>query len=257
MGLSLKAAADAGKEFIILDRPDPLGGDILEGPMLDGGQESFVGHHRRPIRYGLTIGELGRMFTAERDIDANLKIVEMKGWRRDMYLFDTGLTWVNTSPNMRSLRAAVLYPGIGMLEFTNISVGRGTDTPFEWIGAPWIRERELADAVNKAGPPGVRVLPVRFTPNASKFAKEECRGLSFIITDWNAFRSFDLGLTIASALHKLHPDEWEPKRWMRLLGNQEVYDRVMKGDDVAEILADIDKDLAEFRERKKKFELYK
>jgi uncharacterized protein YbbC (DUF1343 family)/CubicO group peptidase (beta-lactamase class C family) len=256
MGLSLKVAADEGKEFIILDRPDPIGGDILEGPMLDEGQESFVGHHRLPIRYGLTIGELGKMFAEERNIDADLKVVPMKGWRRDMYLFDTGLTWVNTSPNMRSLRAAVLYPGIGMLEFTNISVGRGTDTPFEWIGAPWIRERELADAVNKSALPGVRVLPVRFKPNASKFANEECGGLSFIITDWNAFRSFDLGLTIAVALRKLHRDEWEPDRWMRLLGNQEVYDRAMKGDDVAEILADVDKDLAEFRERKNKFELY-
>jgi uncharacterized protein YbbC (DUF1343 family) len=257
MGLSLKVAADEGKEFIILDRPDPIGGEILEGPMLDEGQESFVGHHRLPIRYGLTIGELGKLFAKERNIDADLKVVEMKGWRRDMYLFDTGLTWVNTSPNMRSLRAAVLYPGIGMLEFTNISVGRGTDTPFEWIGAPWIRERELADAVNKAAPPGVRVLPVRFTPNASKFANEECGGLSFIITDWNAFRSFDLGLTIATALRKLHRDEWEPERWMRLLGNQEVYDRVMKGDDVAAILADIDKDLAEFRERKKMYQMYR
>jgi uncharacterized protein YbbC (DUF1343 family) len=256
MGLSLKAAAEAGKEFIILDRPDPIGGEILEGPMLDEGQESFVGHHRLPIRYGMTIGELGNMFAKERDIDIDLTIVEMKGWRRSMYLFDTGLTWVSTSPNMRSLRAAVLYPGIGMLEFTNISVGRGTDTPFEWIGAPWIRERELAEAVNHAGPPGVRVMPVRFTPNASKFAKEECHGLSFIITDWNAFRSFDLGLTIASALRKLHPEEWEPERWMRLLGNQAVYDRVMKGDDVAAILADVDGDLAKFRERKKRFHLY-
>jgi uncharacterized protein YbbC (DUF1343 family) len=256
MGLSLKAAADAGKQFIILDRPDPIGGEILEGPMLDDGQESFVGHHRLPIRYGMTIGELGRMFVQERNIDVDLKVVQMKGWRRDMYLFDTALTWINTSPNMRSLRAAVLYPGIGMLEFTNISVGRGTDTPFEWMGAPWIRERELADAVNKAMLPGVRVIPVRFRPNASKFANEECRGLSFIITDWNAFRSFDLGLTIASALRKLHPDEWEPKRWMRLLGNQEVYDRVMKGDDVAEILADVDEDLAIFRERKKEYQVY-
>jgi uncharacterized protein YbbC (DUF1343 family) len=256
MGLSLKAAADAGKEFIILDRPDPIGGEILEGPMLDEGQESFVGHHRLPIRYAMTIGELGNMFAKERSIGADLKIVAMKGWRRHMYWFDTGLGWVNTSPNMRSLRAAVLYPGIGMLEFTNISVGRGTDTPFEWLGAPWIRERELAEVVNKAALPGVRVIPVRFTPDASKFANQECRGLSFIITDWNAFRSFDLGLTIASALRQLHADEWEPERWMRLLGNQEVYDRVMKGDDVTEILADVDAGLAKFRERKRKYELY-
>jgi uncharacterized protein YbbC (DUF1343 family)/CubicO group peptidase (beta-lactamase class C family) len=256
MGLSLKAAADAGKEFVVLDRPDPINGETLEGPLLDEGQESFVGHHRMPIRYGLTIGELAHMFAKERKLDADYKVVEMEGWRRNMYLFDTGMIWTNTSPNMRSLRAAVLYPGIGMLEFTNISVGRGTDTPFELIGAPWIHERDLAAEVNKAAPPGVRVLPIQFTPNASKFANEKCGGLSIVITDWNAFRSFDLGLTIAVALRKLHRDEWEPERWMRLLGNQAVYDRVMKGDDTAEILGAIDADLAKFRKQKKQYELY-
>ncbi len=256
MGLAMEAAAEAGKKFIVLDRPNPIGGDIVEGPLLDEGSESFVAHHRLPVRHGMTIGELARMFAAERKLDVDLTVVELEGWKRSMYLFDTGLEWVNPSPNIRSLRAAVLYPGIGMMEFTNISVGRGTDTPFEVMGAPWIRERELADEVNRAEPPGVRVVPLRFTPDASKFAGEECGGLSFIITDWQQFRSFDLGLTIATALRKLHPDEWEPERWMRLLGNEEVYDRVMAGDDVTEILASIDEDLAKFRERKKKYELY-
>jgi uncharacterized protein YbbC (DUF1343 family) len=196
------------------------------------------------------------MFKDERKLDVDLTIVELEGWKRSTYLFDTGLEWKNPSPNMRSLRAAVLYPGVGMMEFTNISVGRGTETPFEVMGAPWIRERELAEAVNKAMPPGVRVLPIRFTPTSSKFPKEECGGLSFIITDWNALRSFDLGLALASAMHKLHPDDWEPKRWMRLLGNKKVYDRVLNGDELAEILADVDADLAKFRERKKRYEIY-
>ena len=256
MGLGMEAAAEAGKKFVVLDRPNPIGGEIIEGPMLDEGGESFVAHHRLPVRHGMTIGELARMFAAERKLDIDMTIVEMEGWKRNMYLFDTGLEWKNPSPNMRSLRAAVLYPGIGMMEFTNISVGRGTETPFELMGAPWIRERELADAVNMALLTGVRVVPIRFTPTASKFPKEECGGLSFVITDWNAFRSFDLGLTVASAMRELHPDDWEPERWMRLLGNKNVYDRLLKGDDVAEILADVDEDLAKFRERKKKYELY-
>jgi len=173
-----------------------------------------------------------------------------------MYLFDTGLSWVNPSPNMRSLRAALLYPGIGMIEFTNVSVGRGTDTPFELLGAPWVRERELAERVNSANPPGIRVVPLRFTPAASRFAGEECGGLSFIITDWNKFRSFEFGLIVAAALHELHPKDWEPERWMRLLGNEEVYRRTLAGDDAAEILDSIDKQLSEFHQRRKPFEIY-
>jgi len=256
MGMAMESAAKARKEFIVLDRPNPIGGEIIEGPLLDEGQESFVAHHRLPIRHGMTIGELARMFKKERDIDVALTVVPVKGWRRGMYLFDTGLSWVNPSPNMRSLRAALLYPGIGMIEFTNVSVGRGTDTPFELLGAPWVRERELAERVNSANPPGVRVVPLRFTPAASRFAGEECGGLSFIITDWNKFRSFEFGLIVAAALHELHPKDWEPERWMRLLGNEEVYRRTLAGDDAAEILDSIDKQLSEFHQRRKPFEIY-
>ncbi|MEX0611302.1 MAG: exo-beta-N-acetylmuramidase NamZ domain-containing protein [Pirellulales bacterium] len=256
MGLAMEAAADAGKEFVVLDRPNPIGGEIIEGPLLDKGRESFTAHHRIPIRHGMTIGELARMFAKERDIDVKLTVVPAKGWRRRMYLYDTGLSWMNPSPNMRSLRAAVLYPGIGMMEFTNISVGRGTDTPFEVMGAPWMRERELANMVNSSNPPGVRVVPLRFTPTSSRFAGEECGGLSFIVTDWDKFRSFELGLTVAHALHELHPKEWDPERWMRLLGNEEVYRRVLAGEEMAEILKSIDEQVSEFRERRKVFELY-
>jgi uncharacterized protein YbbC (DUF1343 family) len=256
MGLAMEAAAEAEIEFIVLDRPNPIGGVLIEGPLLDAGRESFVGYHTIPVRHGMTIGELARMYAKERQIDVDLTVVEMTGWRRRDYLFDTGLTWVNPSPNMRSLEAALLYPGIGLLETTNVSVGRGTDTPFEVLGAPWIHERELADLVNRAGPPGVRIVPVRFTPTSSKFAGEECGGLHFIITDWQRFRSFELGLIVAHALRKLYPDDWQTDHLMRLLANQHVYQRLLDGDDVADILTFVDGQTTEFRERRKPFELY-
>ncbi len=258
MGLAMEAAAKAGKEFVVLDRPNPIGGEIIEGPLLDEGRESFVAHHRLPLRHGMTAGELAQMFAKEREMSGlALTVVRAEGWRREMQQFDTEQLWVNPSPNMRSLRAALLYPGIGMLEFTNISVGRGTDTPFEVIGAPWIRERELAERVNGAGPPGVRVVPLRFTPTSSRFAGETCGGLSFIVTDWEMFRSFEFGLIVARALRELHPDDWEPERWMRLMGNEDVYRRTLAGDDVADILQSIEEDLAEFHERRQAFELYR
>jgi uncharacterized protein YbbC (DUF1343 family) len=256
MGLAMEAAAEAGIEFFVLDRPNPIDGVLIEGPLLDPGRESFVGYHTIPVRHGLTVGELARMYAKERDIDVDLLVVEMKGWRRSQYLFDTGLAWVNPSPNMRSLEAALLYPGIGLLETTNISVGRGTDTPFEVLGAPWIRERELAEFVNRASPPGVRIVPIRFTPTASKFQGEECRGLHFVITDWNRFRSFELGLVVAHALRKLHPDDWQHEHYMRLLGNQEVYRRLIEGSDVADILKFVDGQVTEFHQRRKPFLLY-
>jgi uncharacterized protein YbbC (DUF1343 family) len=193
----------------------------------------------------------------ERKIDAQLTVVKMEGWQRDSYQFDTSQTWINTSPNMRSLRAAVLYPGVGVMEFTNISVGRGTNTPFEWLGAPWINERDLAYAVNAAKPPGVRVVPVRFTPTDSKFKGQECRGISTVITDWKEFKPFEFGLVIMHSLRKLYPTSWEPQRLLKLLGNKSIYQQIVDGDDVATILKSVDQDLNEFRTRKKEFEIYK
>ena len=159
-----------------------------------------MAYHTLPVRHGMTVGELARMFAAERKLDVKLTVIPIDGWRRTDYWHDTGLAWINPSPNMRSETAAVLYPGIGLLETTNVSVGRGTDSPFEVMGAPWIDERELAERVNRANPPGVRVVPIRFTPTSSKFAGESCGGLNFVITDWDAFRSFELGLIVAHAL---------------------------------------------------------
>ncbi len=256
MGLAMEAAAEAGREFVVLDRPNPVNGATIEGPLRDKGQESFVAYHPLPVRHGMTVGELARMFADERKLDLQLTVVPLKGWRRSDYWHDTGLEWVNPSPNMRSETAAVLYPGIGLLETTNVSVGRGTDTPFEVLGAPWIRERELAERVNRANPPGVRVVPTRFTPTSSKFAGESCGGLNFVITDWKAFRSFELGLVVAHALESQHPREWDAKSYQRLLANAAVYRRLVAGDDVASILKSVDVQTRAFRTRRKPFLLY-
>jgi SSS family transporter len=256
MGLAMEAAAEAGKEFVVLDRPNPINGTSIEGPLRDDGRESFVAYHSIPVRHGMTVGELARMFAAERKLDLELTVIPTEGWRRSDYWHDTNLTWINPSPNMRSETEAVLYPGIGLLETTNISVGRGTDTPFEVIGAPWINERELADQVNRAIPTGVRVVPIRFTPTSSKFAGESCGGLNFVITDWNAFRSFDLGMVVAQALRSLYPNEWETKPYMKLLGSTNVYRRLTAGEDVSTILESVDEQVQEFRVRRAPFMLY-
>jgi uncharacterized protein YbbC (DUF1343 family) len=197
------------------------------------------------------------MYAKEKKLDVKLTVVPLQGWRRDAYLFDADITWTNTSPNMRSLRAAALYTGVGVLEYTNLSVGRGTNTPFELLGAPWINERDLALTVNEAKPPGVRVLPVRFTPTDAKFKGQESHGLSIFITDLNEFKPFEFGLVIAHALHKLYPRTWEPQRLLKLLGSKTVYQQIVDGEDPAAILKSIDKDLDAFRARKKEFELYK
>jgi len=256
MGLAMEAAAETGREFMVLDRPNPINGVSIEGPLLDEGRASFVAYHRLPVRHGMTVGELARMFAAERKLELRLTVVPLDGWRRSDYWYDTGLAWVNPSPNMRSETAAVLYPGIGLLETTNLSVGRGTDTPFEVMGAPWIRQRELAERVNRAKPAGVRVVPIRFTPTCSKFAGESCGGLNFVITDWKTFRSFELGLVVARALASQHPADWDAKPYLKLLGNAAVYHRLIEGDEVASILNSVDVETQAFRARRRPFLLY-
>src|SRR4029077_16305823 len=191
---------------VVLDRPNPLGGLAVEGPVRDTGRESFVAYHTLPVRHGLTVGELARLFNAERKIGADLEVVRLEGWRRGDFYDRTGLAWVNPSPNLRSLTEALLYPGIGLLETTNVSVGRGTDRPFEWVGAPWIDGRKLAAAMNKEGLPGVRFVPLRLTPNAGVHKGKECDGVQLFVDDWERFQPVRTGLALASALRRLFPD---------------------------------------------------
>jgi len=229
LGLCLEAAASAGLPFIVLDRPNPINGVLVEGPLADADKLSFTAHHRIPIRHGLTVGEIARLVAAEKRLQLDLHIVEVEGWHRHDYWDATGLTWTNPSPNMRSLTQALLYPGIGLLEFTNLSVGRGTDTPFEQVGAPWVDGRALAHDLNSRDLPGVRFVPVRFSPTASKFAGQLCGGINIIIVARDRFLSVLTGLAIAVTLRRLYPRAWEKANFLRLLANQRAYDALLAG----------------------------
>ncbi|WP_417386117.1 exo-beta-N-acetylmuramidase NamZ domain-containing protein [Gimesia sp.] len=256
MGNAMQAAQQQGIRFVVLDRPNPINGVIFSGPILDEGSQSFVGYHRIPVRHGMTAGELAQMFNAEMKIGADLQVIPMQNWKREMYFDETGLTWVNPSPNMRNLNEAILYPGVGLLETTNLSVGRGTDTPFEWIGAPWLDGMKLARELNRSGLPGVRFVPVQFTPSSSKFANELCGGVNFVVTERRKFQSVKTGLEIACQLRKLFPEQWETKSYNRLLGNQSVFDAVVAGKSVMQIQALYQQDLAEFGFHRAKYLLY-
>jgi uncharacterized protein YbbC (DUF1343 family) len=253
----MEEAAKAGKPVFVLDRPNPINGVSVEGPLADEDKLAFIAAHTTPVRYGLTIGELGMMMNAERKIGADLRVIKMEGWSRAMWFDETGQTWVNPSPNMRSLTQATLYPGIGLLETTNLSVGRGTDTPFEVVGAPWIDGRKLATHLNAKNLAGVRFVPVRFKPNASVFKDEECSGVNVIITDRNAFNSVQMGIEFAAGLRSLYPAEWQVDRYLRLLVNQEVLDRIKRGDTPADIQKTIVEKNASFASRRASFLLYK
>jgi uncharacterized protein YbbC (DUF1343 family) len=238
MAYVMEEAAKRQMRVIVLDRPNPIGGVQIEGPALDETAVGFTGYMTQmPIRPALTMGELSRLFNAERKIGANLTVIEMRNWVRDAWYDETGLPWINPSPNMRTMNAATLYPGIGAFESTNLSVGRGTDTPFEHVGAPWINGTVLADALNARQIPGVRFYPVTFTPASSRFAKEECHGVFMIITDREAIRPVRVGIEIASALIKLFPGQFQVDLARRLFGSTDGLDRLKAGEDPAVVAA--------------------
>ena len=236
MAYVMEEAAARKIKVVVLDRPNPIGGVGIEGPQLDEAVAGFTGYlPSMPIRHSLTMGELARLFNAEKKIGADLTVVAMRNWRRDAWFDDTSLPWINPSPNMRNLHQATLYPGIGAFESTNISVGRGTDTPFEQIGAPWIDGVRLAESLNARRIPGVRFYPVRFTPAASVFANTECQGVFMVITDRAALRPVRVGVEIASALVKLFPGKLDVDLAARLFGSAAGLSRIKAGDDPAAI----------------------
>ncbi|MBW3541655.1 MAG: DUF1343 domain-containing protein [Planctomycetes bacterium] len=257
MGLAMRAAAKHKLRFVVLDRPNPIGGRDIAGPVLDEGSESFVAFHRLPVRHGMTAGELARLFNEELQLGLDLEVVRCEGWRREDYYDATGLTWTDPSPNMRSLRQAVLYPGIGLLETTNLSVGRGTDTPFEVLGAPWIDGRKLAAALDEAALSGVAFVPVSFTPEASKYAGERCGGIEIIVTDRDAFEPVRTGLEIARQLRRLSPDDWNTKQLNRLLGSRLTHDAILAGKSQGEIELLYKPELDDFRRRREPHLLYR
>ena len=231
MGLAMEAAAEAKIKFIVLDRVNPIGGSIVEGPVLEGPTD-FIAWHPLPIRHGMTVGELAQKFRDERPIDVDLTVIPVQGWKREEWQDEAGLPWVNTSPNMRSLDAAGLYPGIGLLEHA-VSIGRGTDTPFEIVGAPYIDGRRLAAELQ--GLPGVAFTPIRFTPTASVHRNEECGGLRITITDRRALRSVDVGVAIASALARLYPTQFPVDEIQPLLRHRPTLEAIREGKPVGEI----------------------
>jgi uncharacterized protein YbbC (DUF1343 family)/CubicO group peptidase (beta-lactamase class C family) len=256
MGYAMQAAVGHKLRFVVLDRPNPIGGRDVAGPLLDAGRESFVAFHRLPVRHGMTVGELARLFKDELRLELDLHAVRVEGWRREMYFDETGLKWINPSPNMRSLTEAILYPGVGLLETTNLSVGRGTATPFEVFGAPWLDGPRLAKALNDAAIPGVRFTATTFTPESSKFQGQRCQGINTAITDRKALEPVRMGLEIARQLRRLHGDQWDAKGYDRLLGNKRVHDAVLAGKTVAEIEALYGDELQDFQRKRAKYLLY-
>jgi uncharacterized protein YbbC (DUF1343 family) len=256
LGYVMEEAGKARLPVFVLDRPNPINGNDVEGPIADADKLSFTAYHTLPVRHGLTIGELARLYNDERHLGADLRIIKMEGWQRPMWFDATGLVWINPSPNMRSLTEAALYPGVGLLETTNVSVGRGTDTPFEVIGAPWLDGQKLAGYLNTRKIAGVRFVPVRFTPKSSVFKNEECGGVNVSIIDRARFRSVLTGIEIAVALHSLFPDTWKVDGYSHLLVNADILERLKRGESVEEIVRSWATSLDNFRRTRTKYLLY-
>jgi uncharacterized protein YbbC (DUF1343 family) len=256
LGYVMEEAAKAHVPVYVLDRPNPINGLSVEGPVADADRLSFTSYYMIPVRHGMTIGELAKFFNQERNMGCDLHIVQTVGWKRARWFDETNLVWVNPSPNMRSLTQATLYPGIGLLETTNVSVGRGTDTPFEVVGAPWIDGQRLAFHLNSQKIPGVSFVPVRFTPRSSVFKEEECGGINIVITDRARFLPVLNGLQIAVALRQLYPTQWKVDDYIRLLANADALERLKRGDSAADIIRSWSGPLDEFRKQRARALLY-
>ena len=256
MGFFLEAAAQAGKPIFILDRPDPINGAVVQGPLAEPQLLNYVNYHPRPVRHGMTMGELARLFNEERNIHADLRVISMQGWQRGDWYDATNLPWINPSPNLRSLNEATLYPGVGIVEGTNVSVGRGTETPFELLGAPWIKSRELADYLNRRQIAGVRFVPVSFIPTAPPYANQLCNGVNLIVTNRNQLDSPEMGIEIAAGLLRLYPNDYTIANIIGNLANQQVVTALLNGEDPRRIEEDWRDQLEAFEKLRAKYLLY-
>lgn len=257
MAYCMEEAAKRKIAFYVLDRPDPLGGEIVEGPMLDADKRSFVGYFPLPVRYGLTIGELAQFLNAENQIGADLHVIAMKNWHRNYFFDSTGLRWVPPSPNLRTTKGAILYPGLEILQNAAVSVGRGTETPFEEFGAPWIRGDEVAAALNARNLPGVRFTAQPFVTVSGLYAGQRCGGVAIRILDRFTVRSMLVGLEIAAVLQKLYPKEFDAAKLLFLVGNAETIAELQKGIAVHEIVTGWAAPLSEFEARRRRYFIYK
>ena len=256
MAYCMEKAAKHHTEFVVLDRPDPLGGEVIEGPMLDADRTSFTGYFPTPVRYGMTMGELAQMFNAENHIGANLHVIAMRDWHREQTYDETGLRWIPPSPNLRRVNEAFLYPGVEILQAGGVSVGRGTDTPFEILGAPWIEANAFAAALTRREIPGVSFSSAEFNPSSDLYHGQLCHGVRIEITSRDSFRSMRMGLEIADVLHRMYTDHFDLDKINELLGSQSTVDRLKRGDAPADIVAGWAADLDKFRQMREKYLLY-
>lgn len=257
MAYCMEEAAKRNIAFFVLDRPNPLNGDIIEGPMLDADKTSFVAYYPLPVRYGLTIGELAQFVNTENHINAQLRVISMKNWHRNYYFESTGLKWIPPSPNLRTLKGSMLYPGLEILQNAGVSVGRGTEAPFEEFGAPWINGEEIATLLNAKGLPGVHFVNQPFIPVSGLYAGQHCGGVGVRVTDRAALRSMRVGLEIAAALNKKYPDHFDVTKILLLLGNDSTIQQLQAGTPPPEIIANWNKDLAAYDVVRRRYFLYK
>src|SRR6202158_814305 len=257
MGYCMEEAAKHNIAFYVLDRPNPMGGNIVEGPMLDADMTSFTAYFPLPVRYGLTIGELAQFFNAENHIHCDLHVIAMKNWHRNYFFESTGARWIPPSPNLRTLKGAVLYPGIEILQSAGVSVGRGTEAPFEEFGAPWINGEEVAAALNERHLAGLRFANQPFIPVIGLYSGQRCGGVGVRITDRQAVRAMRMGMEIATILKKLYPEKFDPEKLLVLVGNADTIRELQAGTPPEKIEESWTADLTTFEELRKKYFLYK
>lgn len=257
MGYCMEEAAKRGIPFYVLDRPNPINGETVEGPMLDAGKTGFVAYFPLPVRYGLTIGELAQLFNTEKHINCELHVIEMKNWHRNYFYESTGVRWIPPSPNLRTLKGTILYPGLEILQNAGVSVGRGTEAPFEEFGAPWIDGEEVAEALNARNLPGVRFANQPYIPVSGLYAGQHCGGVGIRVTDRAAVRSMLVGLEIALLLEKKYPEHFDAAKTIVLLGNAATVEQLKAGTPAEQILASWGADLAAFEQVRRKYFLYK
>lgn len=252
----MAVAAEAGLQYWVLDRPNPIRGDIVEGPVLDTPFKALSAWHPVPLRHGLTSGELARWARDRYEVDVDLQIVQCQGWRRDMWFHQTGLPWINPSPNLRNVRQALLYPAIGTLESCKLSVGRGTDTPFEVFGAPWVDDMLLAEELNAAGIGEMAFVPVEFTPDTREFVGQRCGGVYVVLGDWLKLQPVTAAVQIALVLQRLWPNEFGYEKMAHLLGSHPAVEAIGALRPAEEIVASWQDELAASAAELQRYWLY-
>jgi len=257
MAYCMEEAAKRNIAVYVLDRPNPIGGEIVEGPVLDPDKTNFVAYYPLPVRYGLTIGELAQFFNTENHINTDLHVVPMKNWHRSYFFESTGIRWIPPSPNLRTMKGALPYPGLEILQNAGVSVGRGTEAPFEQFGAPWMDGEKIAAALNAAHLPGLKFVPQSFIPVSGLYAGKRCGGVGIRISDRAQVRSMRMGLEIAALLGKLYPQDFDISKTITLLGNAQAVQQLKDGIPVAEIVASWQPALSDYDRTRRKYFLYK